>query len=165
MGTPFNEIYVQFLSQVKVFEFANVFENLENAETPEEIEKAEKALHNLEQNMQYWLMSSIGHFGECSKDLRLHNLEAESFLIDLDFDEINILSKFMAYAYLLTEVITETNIKQTLNSKDYRMYSSANHLKALEGLRDSLFREANSLKSKYYYKTHSIKDLFKWIED
>ena len=143
MGTPFNDIYQLFLSQVKVFELVMMDDN------------------SLEQNMQLWLMSSIGHFGNCRKDLRQHDLIMGEFAEELDSEEKFILAKYMSYAYLLTYVITESNLKQSLNSKDYRMYSPANQLKALQGLRDSLYSEANSLKTQYSYNIHSIKDFFK----
>lgn len=164
MGTPFSEIYELFLSQIKIHDIANVFLRLSNAQESgdqEEIRIAEQAVQSLLDNMEYWLMSSIGHFGSCRKDIRSPDLDMESFSDTLDIEEKNILAKYMVYAYLLTHVVTETNLKQSLNSKDYRMYSPAGQLKALRELRDSVYDEANSLKSQYSYNIHSLKEFFK----
>lgn len=164
MGTPFSDIYQLFLSQIKVFDIAEVFSKAKKAYEsgiPEEIALADASIKDIESNMQYWLMSSIGHFGNCTKDLRKPDLILAQFNDELSFEEQNILAKYMAFSYILTHVITETNLKQSLNSKDYRMYSPANQLKALQGLRDSLYSEANSLKTQYSYNIHSVKEFFK----
>lgn len=164
MGTPFIKIYHLFLSQIKIHDIADVFLNVSLAQESgdqEAIAKAERALQSIMDNMEYWLMSSIGHFGNCRKDIRSPDLEMECFSDTLDIEEKNILAKYMVYAYLLTHVVTETNLKQSLNSKDYRMYSPQGQLKALQGLRDSLYAEANSLKSQYSYNIHSLKEFFK----
>lgn len=143
MGTPFNEIYVLFLSQIKDYDLAQMNDT------------------TMEQNMQMWLTSSIGHFSSCQKDLRKHDLLTGHFDEVLTTEEKVILAKYMAYSYMLTHVITETNMKQTLNSKDYRMYSPANQLKALTSLRDHLNAEATTLESKYSYNHHDVKRFFK----
>lgn len=164
MGTPFSEIYELFLSQIKIHDIADVFLNLANAYESgdqEDIAKAERKMQSIEDNMEYWLLSSIGHFGNCRKDIRNPDVSLGSFNDVLDIEEKNILAKYMVYAYILTHVVTETNLKQSLNSKDYRMYSPAGQLKALENLRDSIYREANSLKSQYSYNTHSLKGFLK----
>lgn len=164
MGTPFSDIYQLFLSQIKIHDIAEVFSKAAKAYesgNPEEIAKADASIKSIEDNMQYWLMSSIGHFGNCDKDLRNPDLELEQFEDALTIEEKNILAKYMVYAYLITHVITETNLKQSLNSKDYRTYSPANQLKALTSLRDSLYSEANTLQTKYSWNIHSVKDFFK----
>lgn len=161
MGTPFSDIYVQFLSQVKIRNIANIFSNLNDAESPEDKEKAKVAIRNLEQNMQHWLISSLGHFGNCRKDLRKYDLNLECFLVDLDAEEINILAVYMAYAYMCTYVVADSSLQNNMNPKDYRIYSTANHNSSLIKIRDSLYAEANSLKSQYSYNIHSVKDFFK----
>ena len=164
MGTPFNSIYQIFLSQIKIFDIAEVFTKAEKAYesgTLEEIERAEASIKSIEDNMQYWLMSSIGHFGICRKDIRNPDVENAQFTEVLDIEEINILAKYMVYAYILTHVITETNLRQSLNSKDYRVYSPANQLKALQGLRDDIYKEASALQTKYSWNLRSTKEMFK----
>lgn len=164
MGTPFDEIYELFLAQVKIHDIAGIFLAYDEAQQSgdlEAIRKAERNMQSMFENMKYWLLSSIGHFGNCRKDIRNHDVEMEYFHDTLDSTEKQILAKYMVYAYILTHVVTESNLKQTLNPKDYRMYSPAGHLRALEELRDNIYSEANSLKTNYSYNTHSFKDTIK----
>lgn len=143
MGTPFSDIYHLFLSQIKDYELATMKET------------------SLEDNLQSWLMSSIGYFSSCRKDLRMYDLQLAYFTEELDSTEQYILAKFMVLAYLSTFLMTEQNLKQALNSKDYRMYSPANQLKALMELRKQIHSDANTLMSRYSYNIHSIREMFK----
>lgn len=142
MATPFNEVYPLFLSQVTDYELAVM----------EEID--------LEDNLQLWLMSSIGFFSNCKHDLSDFDLMQKQFNADLNHLEKQILSKFMVVVYLDTHLIKEDLMKQSLNSKDYRMYSPANQIKALIDLKTKINSEANTLMSRYSYNIHRIKDLF-----
>jgi len=141
--TPFSDVYELFLSQVKSYEIL-------------EMDEA-----TMEANMELWLTSSMGQFHNCRKDLRDYDLEAKTFAVDLNMEEKAILAKYMLYAYILTYIIKEENLEQSLNSKDYRMYSPANQLKALGNLRDQIYNEAESLKKRYANSLHNIKELFK----
>ena len=144
MGTPFHEVFQLFLSQ----------QAMEDLRALEE--------DDLEANMKLWLVSAITEFSiVCKQNLDEHDMEMEYFDATLTSNEKNILARWMIYAYLDTHVITEGNIKQALNSKDYRMYSPANQLKALLELKDHLESKANSLMSRYSWSSDSIKERFK----
>lgn len=143
MATPFSNIYKHFLSQI----------------TDYELIKMEEAA--MEENMQLWLMSAIGYFSSCRKDLRQYDLQLSQFTEELDSTEQEILAKFMVSAYVSTFLITEQNLKQAINSRDYRTYSPANQLKALTELKKHIHSEANTLMSRYSYSIHAIKELFK----
>ncbi|MEK4025510.1 hypothetical protein [Sporosarcina sp. FSL W7-1283] len=143
MGTPFSDIYLLFLSQIKDYELATMEETL------------------LEENLQLWLINSIGYFTLCKKDLRNYDSDLAQFTDVLDSIEKQILAKFMVHSYLNTFLLTEQNLKQALNSKDYRMYSPANQLKALKEVREQINSEANTLMSRYSYNIHDVKRFFK----
>lgn len=147
MGTPFSEIYDTFLSQMKDYEI------LEMMNTPEGIELFEK-------NAFLWLRNAIPHFHSCKKDLNNYNKELEMFDEILNVSEQYILAKYMIHSYISTYLIREENLSQALNSKDYRMYSPANQLKALQGLSEHIKNEGSTLQSQYSWNSRSLKELF-----
>lgn len=142
MGTPFTEIYVQFLAQVETYELANMPET------------------SLEENMQLWLTNSLGYFTMCRKELT-YDAHLSEFDEELDNNEKTILASYMAVEYLKTFLMKEQNLSQALNSKDYRMYSPANQLNALTNLRNHMLDEINAKLSRYSWNKKSIKGLFK----
>lgn len=143
MTTPFDTIYPQFLSQVTDYELA----------TMDEIA--------LEENLQLWLLGAIGFFSNCKHDLSDFDLVTQQFNSDLNHMEKQILAKFMVIVYLDTHLVKEDLMKQSLNSKDYRMYSPANQIRALIDLKSQINSEANTLMSRYSYNIHKLKDFFK----
>lgn len=143
MATPFQDVYTMFLSQITDYELAVMEET------------------SLDENLQLWMMSAIGFFPNCRHDLNDFDDAAKLFNNDLTINEKQILSKYMVYVYLDTHLIKEDLMKQSLNSKDYRMYSPANQIKAVRELKESIGSEANLLKSLYSYNVKTLKDYFK----
>lgn len=142
MATPFNEIYSLFLSQITDYNLATL---------PTEL---------LEENMQLWLLGALGYFSNCSQDLTNFDLDEKAFNVDLNHNEKLILAKLMLSTYLDTHLIKEDLLKQNLNSKDYRMYSPANQIKALIEIKIRINSEVNMLMSRYSYNIHRLKDFF-----
>ena len=142
MATPFMDIYPLFLSQITDYNLATL---------PTEL---------LEENMQLWLLGALGYFSNCSHDLTDFDLELKVFNPDLNHNEKLILSKLMLSSYLDTHLIKEDLLKQNLNSKDYRMYSPANQIKALIEIKIRINSEVNMLMSRYSYNIHRLKDFF-----
>lgn len=144
MATPFQEVYDTFLSQITDYELAVMEET------------------SLDENMEKWMKNAIGYFSNCRHNLLDYDDDvAKQFNDDLTNNELYILSKFMVFVYLDTHLIKEDLMKQSLNSKDYRMYSPANQIKAIQGLKESVNAEANILLSRYSYNIHTLKDYFK----
>lgn len=143
MTTPFDSIYPQFLSQVTSYEL-------------EEMED-----ESLDENMETWLLGAIGFFSNCKHDLSDLDISLKQFNADLSSVEQQILSMFMLIAYLDTQIVDEKLIKDTLNSKDYRTYSTANKLKSLLEIQDRVNSRVNTLMSRYSYNIHKLKDFFK----
>lgn len=143
MATPFQDVYDLFLSQITDYELAVMEET------------------SLDENMLSWMKSAIGFFSNCRHNLYDFDTTTQQFNDDLTINEMQILSKFMVFSYLDTHLIKEDLMKQSLNSKDYRMYSPANQIKAIQGLKESVSAEANLLKSLYSYNLNTLKDFFK----
>lgn len=142
MATPFTDVYPLFLSQV----------------TSYELEEMEDEI--LDENMEAWLLGAIGFFSSCKHDLSNLDLTLKQFNFDLNQVEQQILSMFMLIAYLNTQIVDEKLIKDTLNSKDYRTYSTANKLKSLLEIQASINSRVNTLMSRYSYNIHQLKDFF-----
>ena len=143
MGTPFSDIYNLFLSQIKDYELAEMEETV------------------LDENLQLWLMGAIPFFHSCKKNLDKLDKTLATFDEELSGTEQFILAKYMTYSYVSTFLLREENLSQALNSKDYRMYSPANQLKALQALCEHIKREGSTLQSQYSWNVHSLKELFK----
>jgi len=143
MGTPFSDIYNLFLSQIKDYELAEMEETV------------------LDENLQLWLMGAIPFFHSCKKNLDKKDKILGVFDEELSDTEQSILAKYMTYSYVSTFLLREENLSQALNSKDYRMYSPANQLKALQSLCEHIKREGSTLQSQYSWNVHSLKEMFK----
>jgi hypothetical protein len=57
----------------------------------------------------------------------------------------------MSVEYLTPKLLTDELLKQTLNSKDYSLYSQANQIKEIRELRDTYQQEANNLMILYTF--------------
>lgn len=143
MATPFNDVYPIFLSQITDYELTTIEEAL------------------LEENLQLWLMSAIGFFSNCRQNLYDFDLTLKQFNFDLGANEAQILAKLMLASYMNTHIIKEDLMRQSLNSKDYRMYSPANQIEALIKIKTQIDSEANTLMSRYSYRLSNVKELFK----
>lgn len=144
MGTPFSDIYKLFLSQIKDYELAEMEDTV------------------LEDNLGLWLVNAIPHFKSCKKNLEMIIDETmKEFSEALTITEKSILAKYMVYVYVSTYLIREENLSQALNSKDYRMYSPANQLKALQFLCEHIKRDGSTLQSQYSWNAASLKEMFK----
>lgn len=141
MGTPFSDIYSLFLSQIKDYELAQMEDTL------------------LEANLELWLMGAIPFFRFCRKNLEMFDQVEKKFEEELSVSEKFILAKYMLYSYVSTFLIREENLSQALNSKDYRMYSPANQLKALQALCEHIKNEGSTLQSQYSWSVSSLKEL------
>lgn len=142
MPTEFTSIYRKFLSKIAHYEYLSI-----------EQEDAERLFHS-------FLETAISKFQyACRKDLTA--LSATSFLEELSTEEQDILATFMVVAHVERAALTEDNLRNSINSSDYRQYSSANLLKILMQLRDTI--EHDALTRMRNYDNHSF--LKEWEEE
>lgn len=106
-----------------------------------------------------YLMSSITHFRKCQQDLNNYDLTAKTFNIDLSSDEIEILANWMVYEWANQLVNRIELLRQSLSSKDYAMYSQANHLDKMLVLKQQIYVSTNQMIVDYSYDFGKLDDL------
>ena len=136
LSTPFSEIYAIFLNDI-------TDQRLVDLLTPEELGDV------LE---DYLMESAAVHFKECKKDLNDMDLEAKVFNSNLTHEEKVILSKGMKLKWLQSNFIAnESRLVSRLTTKDYRIFSPANHLKILLEINNETKTEMRELIMSYLY--------------
>lgn len=133
MATPFEEVYHFFLSKVSDYSFVNLTEG------------------ELEEEFEKYLRSACSKFFTAESRLR-KDLTFKTFENNLTDLELEILSLLMVIEYLNPKIISTENMKQFLASKEYKIYSQANHLSKLIELKNSIKQEVTHLMSSYSYK-------------
>jgi hypothetical protein len=141
MATPFDSIFQRFLNKVTDSQLASL---------PTE---------NLESIMTEFLQSAIVRFRKCKQDLKNFDLNTQQFNADLTLEEIEILSLWMVYEWLNQQINRIELLKQSLSSKDYAMYSQANHLQALTSLRQITQNDVYTLMKYYSYDNNDLTGL------
>lgn len=113
--TSFSTIYRIFLSQIQDYRIQQLFNS--------NVELAEDRLES-------FLFRAVPHFKNCIKPLMAsYNVEAQSFDVDLDMEEISILAELMVLMWMdwNTQNILQMNVH--LDDNDFKHYAEANNLK------------------------------------
>lgn len=136
LSTPFEDIYAIFLNDI-------TDQRLVDLLTPDELGDI----------LEDYLMESVAiHFKECKKDLNDMDLGAKVFNTDLTHEEKVILAKGMKLKWLASNFIAnESRLVSRLTTKDYRIFSPANHLKVLLEINNETKKEVRELKMNYLY--------------
>jgi hypothetical protein len=137
MATPYEEIYERFTPKITDFYFSSLSDG------------------EVEEYLETFLKSSIIKFRYCAK-LSDRDDTLQQFNKDLTDEEKEILSVLMSVEYLTPKLLTDELLKQTLNSKDYSLYSQANQIKELRELRDRYQQEANNLMILYTFNNSKL---------
>jgi len=129
--TSFQEVYGYFLAKITTNEYINLTEA------------------ELEIELQQLLRIS---FAEC---VSFKNTSADYILNEFNKDltdlEMNIISYNMVAHYLSPKINSIELLKQSLSSKDYQMYSQANHLGKIIELRNESLRQFHYWMNRYGY--------------
>ena len=141
MGTPYEDVYSRFLSNITDYSLADMFTG------------------DLETLMFGYMISSITDFESCKKDLQLRDDDVQEFGEDLDDKEIEILALLMVSRWIRPKLYTADLMKQSLPSRDYRSYSQANHIKELREMYKEARQDANRQITNYSYTRNDIEDL------
>jgi len=89
-------------------------------------------------------------FRACVQDLSRRSDELGYFEAELTDDETEILINFMYIEFLSANYINVPSLlRQSLVSRDYHAFSSANHLAGLMKLRDTIKKETRQMVSAY----------------
>lgn len=139
MATPYQEVYERFMPKITDYSFIKM--------NQEEVEE----------NLETYLKSSIIKFRYCDKLSDRDELNKQ-FNEDLTDEEIEILANLMCVEYLTPKLLTDEFLKQRLSSKDYQLYSQANHIKEIKDLRNQFKKESNELMVLYTYTKNKVDD-------
>lgn len=127
--TRFEDVYKIFLSSIQDYNIKKMFD--------EDFEIAEDLL-------QTFLIRAVSHFKNCVKPIKQKmNLDIKCFEVNLDIDEINIISDLMVLSWLdwNNNNIIQMNI--SLNDNDFRHFSEEKNLKEKTEYADRLREKVN----------------------
>ncbi|WP_090739296.1 hypothetical protein [Paenibacillus sp. Mc5Re-14] len=134
MATPLAEVYDFFLVKVTDYSFLSLNET-----------------GDLESVLYKHLRSAVVRFTSTSKDLTV-DTKAQEFTTTLDDFEKEILATLMSISYVSSKITHIKNLEQILSDKEYKIYSTANHLSQLIALRKDMNLEASNLMVSYSYR-------------
>lgn len=133
MSTPLTDVYDFFLTKVTDYTFLSLNES-----------------GNLEEVLYKHLRSAIVRFTSASKSLET-NKRDQCFISTLSDFEKEILATLMVISYVSGKINHIKNLEQILSDKEYKIYSTANHLSQLLNLKEDLNLEASHLMTSYSY--------------
>ncbi len=139
MATPYSEVYAAFLRRISDTDLLQL--------SQEELSSVLKS----------FLKGAITQFSKCKQDLSLRDDNLEQFDIDLTDREIEILGALMVVEWLRPTINASYLLKQTLSTKDFKIYSQANHLDELIKLKKEAEEDAERMIMGYLYDN--------WLEE
>ena len=140
MATPYSKIYDRALAKLTDYDLAYL---------PEE---------DFQFMLRGWLVSSISKFRKCAANLSDRDDELETFNVDLDDEEIEILALLVVGEWLEPQVNSVTLTRQFFGGKEEKFFAQANQLDAIKTLRDDTRTEARKLMRDYTYAHSSYFD-------
>lgn len=137
--TSYETIYKKFLSKITDYSFAKI---------PEE---------DLLEMLRGYLESAVIDFIEPKSDLTQRDDELQTFLVDLEVYEQEVLARYMVSAWLQPMITSTTNTLQAFSKKEG--YSQAEFLKGLLALQqDNDVRIKKLLRDKSYVSNSYFDD-------
>jgi len=114
----------------------------------------------LEKTIDGYRNSASVKFKQCNKLSDKDDIEKQ-FNQTLTDEEIEIIANLMVLEWLKQRINSIELLKQSMSTKDYRMYSQANHLEVLLKLRKDTLSEVDRLIVSYTYSQNNLNDLRK----
>lgn len=108
--TSFEDIYGIFLSKITDDMFM------------------ELSLEQTKGMLQELFISSLSHFEFPRFDLHDFNIGLEQYNIDLEIEEINIISTYMIVEWLGRQLASVENVRMKYSGSDFKFTSQANHM-------------------------------------
>lgn len=105
-------------------------------------------------------VSASVKFKQCLK-LKDRDNELRQYNQTLTDEEVEIMANLMTLEWLKQRINSIELLKQSMSTKDYRMYSQANHLEVLLKLRKETSAEVDKLIVSYTYSQNDLNDLGK----
>lgn len=107
---------------------------------------------DVQQMMVGWLTSAISKFRRCENDLSQRDDEIQTFTIDLDDSEIEILALLMVSEWLEPQLNSELYVSQFFGGKEEKWFAQANQLEKLLTLKHNTDIKAQKLMRDYGYQ-------------
>lgn len=104
------------------------------------------------QMMTAWMSSAIAKFRRCENDLSQRDDEIQTFSIDLDDKELEILALLMVSEWLEPQLNSELYTSQFFGGKEERFFAQANQLDKLMALKHSNDVKVQKLMRDYGYQ-------------
>jgi hypothetical protein len=142
MATSYDDINNAFLNKITDDYLANL---------------TETDLQNL---LDKYQKSASAKFKKCKKLVDKDDV-LRQYNNDLTNEEIEILANLMILEWLKPKIYSMELLKQSMSTKDFKLYSQANHLKELQELKKETEAEINRLIVSYTYSSNSLDDLKK----
>lgn len=137
MATPYETVYNRALAKLTDYDLAYL---------PEE---------DMEDMLHSWLVSAISKFRKCASDLSDRDDDLKQFNVDLEDEEIEILSLLIVSEWLEPQVNSVSLTHQFFGGKEERFFSQAQMLSEIKALRDNTRTEARKLMRDYTYQYNS----------
>lgn len=135
MKTTFEEVFDVFISKIRDYDFLKLTQEELNEELTMKLKSA---------------------FAKCDFENVDLNLLMEEFDRELSPLEIEALSLWMIYEWILPKINNVELFEYRLGSNDYKIFSSANHLKEMKEIKDSAYSDA-----RYYSNKIAMKNMNK----
>lgn len=134
MGTPFESVYDKFRDKITDYDLPKMTEQ------------------NRTTLMTNYLTSSCVAFKRWCIDLDLtRDSNAQTFSIDLNDEEIEILATGMAYYWINPKVMSSDNVKNSMSTRDWSSFSPAELLLRLTELKKQLYKDFKSAAVEYSF--------------
>jgi len=132
MATPYKELFDGVITKLRSSGIPNITED------------------ELDAILLDYVKPACVRFRACVQDLSQRNDLLGCFETELTDEETEILINFMYIEFLSANYINVPSLlRQSLVSRDYHAFSSANHLAGLMGLRETIQRETRQMISVY----------------
>ena len=114
----------------------------------------------LERTIDMYRDSATVRFKQCNK-FGTYDDELRLYETDFTNEEIEIVASYMVLEWIRQRVNSIELLKQGMSTKDYSMYSQANHIDSLMKLKKDTESEANRMVVSYTYSENNLSQLRK----
>lgn len=115
---------------------------------------------DLELMINMYRSSAEVRFKQCTK-LSDKDTDTRVYGQDLTSEEVEILANLMVLEWLKQRINSIELLKQNLSTRDYKMYSQANHIDSLISLRKNTLSEVDNMIVSYTYSQNNLSNLRK----
>ena len=148
MATPYKDLFNGVITKLRSTGFPNITEA------------------ELDGILLDYIKPACVKFKACRQDLSKRSDLLGSFEAALTDDETEILINFMYLEFLSANYINVPSLlRQSLVSRDYHAFSSANHLNGLMSLRDTIKKETRQMISAYSVENSVLLGKLKKMRD